>query len=63
MRNLPADARDVDLILALGRSLGEGNGNPLQFYCLENPTEEPGSYTPWGCKRVGHDLVTKQQYI
>ena len=29
---------------------------------LENPwTEEPGGYSPWGCKRVGHDLATKQQ--
>ena len=24
-------------------------------------TEEPGGYSPWGCKRVGHDLVTKQR--
>ena len=24
-------------------------------------TEESGSYSPWGCKRVGHDLATKQQ--
>ena len=24
----------------LGRSPGEGNGNPLQYYCLENPTED-----------------------
>ena len=24
-------------------------------------TEEPGGYNPWGCKRVRHDLVTKQQ--
>ena len=23
----------------LGRSSGEGNGNPLQYYCLENPTD------------------------
>ena len=23
-------------------------------------TEEPGGYSPWGCKRVGHDLATKQ---
>ena len=31
------------LILGLGRSLGGGNGNPLQYFCLEIPrTEEPG---------------------
>ena len=30
---------DPDLIPGLGRSPGEGNGNPLQYYCLENPTD------------------------
>ena len=35
-------ARDSGLIPGLGRSFGEGNGNPLQFSCLGNPqTEEP----------------------
>jgi len=30
-------------IAGLGRSPGEGNGNPLEYSCLENPmTEEPG---------------------
>ena len=29
---------DVDLIPGLGRSPGEGHGNPLQYSCLENPT-------------------------
>ena len=33
---------DPGLIPGLGRSPGEGNGNPLQYSCLENPwTEEP----------------------
>ena len=31
------DARDVGLIPGSGRSPGEGNGNPLQYSCLENP--------------------------
>ena len=31
------DAEDVVLIPGSGRSLGEGNGNPLQYSCLENP--------------------------
>ena len=36
------DIRDVDSIPESGRSPG-GNGNPLQYSCLENPwTEEPG---------------------
>ena len=30
------DARDVGLILRSERSFGEGNGNPLQYSCLEN---------------------------
>ena len=30
---------DLGLIPGLGRSLGEGNGNPLQYYCLENPMD------------------------
>ena len=32
--------------LKLGRSPGEGNGYPLQYSGLENPTD----YSPWGCK-------------
>ena len=30
---------DLDLIPGLGRSPGEGNGNPLQYSCLENPMD------------------------
>ena len=57
--------RDVGSIPGSGRSSGEGNGNPLQYSCLENPmTEKPdGLYSPWGQKRVGHNLVTKQQLL
>ena len=34
---------DLGSIPALGRSLGEGNGNPFWYSCMENPwTEEPG---------------------
>ena len=32
-------ARDMGLIPGLGRYPGEGNGNPLQYSCLENPTD------------------------
>ena len=32
-------AGDPGLILGLGRSSGEGNGNPLQYSCLENPMD------------------------
>ena len=30
---------DLDLVSGLGRSRGEGNGNPLQYSCLENPMD------------------------
>ena len=33
------DIRDVSLIPRLGRSPGEGHGNPLQHSCLENPMD------------------------
>ena len=33
------NAGDPGSILGWGRSPGEGNGNPLQYSCLENPTE------------------------
>ena len=39
VKNLPAspgDAKDMGLISELGRSSGVGNGNPLQYSCLEN---------------------------
>jgi len=42
VKNPPAnagDAGDVGLIPGLGRSPGEGNGNPLQYSCLENPMD------------------------
>ena len=32
-------AGDLGLIPGLGRSPGEGNGNPLQYSCLENPMD------------------------
>ena len=43
-------------IPGLGGSPGEGNGNPFQYSCLENPwMEEPGGLQPMGSQRVGHD--------
>ena len=42
VKNLPAnagDVRDVGSIPELGRSPGGGNGNPLQYSCLGNPTD------------------------
>ena len=45
VKNPPANARDIrdlGLISGSGRSLGEGNGNPLQYSCLENPMDRGG---------------------
>ena len=39
VKNPPANAGDVGLIPGLGRSPGEGNGNPLQHSCLGNPMD------------------------
>ena len=39
VKNLPAHAGDAGSIPGLGRSPGEGNGNPLQYSCLENPMD------------------------
>ena len=66
--NLPADAGHVrgwnstpqDSIRGLRRSSGEGNGNPLQYSCLENSWHGQRSlvgYSPWGHK----DLDTTEQ--
>ena len=36
VKNLPTNAGDTGLIPGSGRSPGEGNGNPLQYPCLDN---------------------------
>ena len=61
--NLPASAGDIEdasSTLGLGRSLGGGYGNPLQYSSLENPMDR-GAWqaTVHGISRVEHDLVTK----
>ena len=39
VKNSPANGGDVDSIPELGRAPGERNGYPLQYSCLENPTD------------------------
>ena len=63
VKNLLASAGDMSLIPGLGRSPGEGSGSPFQHSCLEiSWTEEAGRVpdSPCGCKRIRHDLATKQ---
>ena len=43
VKNLPASAGDQGSIPGLGRSPGEGNGNPLQYSCLGNPMDRGAS--------------------
>ena len=52
VKNLPANARDirdVGSIPGSERSPGEGNGNPLQYSCLENPMDRG----TWGLQSMG----------
>ena len=48
------NAGDTDLIPGLGGSPVEGNGNPLQYSCLENPYGQRSlaGYSPWGHKEL-----------
>ena len=47
------NAGDLGLIPGLGRSPGEGNGNSLQYYCLENPMDTGAwKVTVYGVARV-----------
>ena len=68
-RNFPGDSDsktsaynvgDPGSIPGLGRSSGEGNGNPLQYSCLENPVDRGTCQaTVHGISRVRHNLATK----
>ena len=55
VRNPPVnagDAGDEGLIAGLGRSPGEGNGNPLQFlHGKFHRQRSLASCSPWGCKQ------------
>ena len=68
VKNPPANAEaagDTGSIPGLGRSPKAGNGNHLQYSCLENPMDRGagvrgevagvGSYNPWGCKELRYD--------
>ena len=61
---MPASAGDMGSVHRLGRSPGEGNGNPLQYSCLRNPVDRGLWWaTVHVVAKVGHDLATKQQQI
>ena len=61
VKNPPANAGDMG---DMGSIPGSGNGNPLQYFHLENPMDRGANmlgYSLWGHKRVRHYLMTKQQ--
>ena len=59
-KNLSASAEDTGSIPGSVTSPGEGNGNPLQYSCLENPMDRSARQAILhGVTRVGHVLVTK----
>ena len=63
IKNLPANAGEAGLVPGSRRSLGEENGNLLQYSCLGNPMDRGASRTTvHGVERVGHDLVPKQHH-
>ena len=53
------NAGDPSSISGLRRSPGEGNGNPLQYSCLENPMDRGAWRTTAHVTRTGHSLAIK----
>ena len=52
---IACNARDLSSIPGWGRSPEGGNGNPLQYSCLENPMDGgawQATHSPWGCKEL-----------
>ena len=64
IKNLPTMPEAQVQSSGLGRFPGDGNGNPLQYSCLENLMDR-GAWraTVHGVARVRHDSATKQQQI
>jgi len=57
VKNLPANAEDMGSIPGLERSPAGGNGNPLQYSCLENLMDRD----PGGLQSVGLQTDTAEQ--
>ena len=64
VKNPSANAGDEGSIAVWGRFPRGGNGNPLQYFCLENPMDRRAwQTTVHRVARVGHDLVTKYHLL
>ena len=53
VKEFACNAGDLGLIPGLGGSPGEGNGNPLQYSCLEKPMDRGA----WGLQSTGSQTV------
>ena len=66
VKNLPAsagDARDASSVLGLGRSPGEGNGNPLQYSSGKaHGRRSLAGYSPWGLRELKMTEQLSMQY-
>ena len=56
-QNLPANAVDEDSIPGSGRSPREGNGNPVQYSCLENPMDREAQWARVHGGHKGSDMI------
>ena len=56
-------AGDLGSIPGSGISPGEGNGNPFQYSCLENPMDRAWQATVCGISGIRHDLATKPPLV
>ena len=64
MQEAACNIGDLGLVSGLGRSPGEGSGNPLQYSCLGNPIDRGFWWAiVHGVARVGHDLATKILWV
>ena len=62
VKNLPVNAeaiRDMGSIAGSGRFPGERNGNPFQYYCLENPIDRRA----WITRPARSPMVKKHWYL
>ena len=63
VKNPHTNAGDTGSIPGLERPPGEGNGNPLQYSCLENPMDRGAWWaTVRGVSRVRHNLMNKTNH-
>ena len=64
VKNPPADAGDVSSNPGSGSSPGRGNGNPHQYFCLENPMDRGAwQLQSTGSQRVRHNCMTERECV